>query len=147
MAEGGRSLVGDTPEERANTRMWTRRAFLEICLPVLNYFRNSEMAEDFYRGHRIPNPTAAKVNKLVANQHLNRLDDDLENNQFICGDTISMADIILFSHLNIMLNSCPWLNPPGRKNVFAWLERIAGRESFEQATTPMSGEINLLPSS
>ena len=115
VAEGGRSLVGGNPEERANTRMWTRRVFLEICLPILNYFRSSDMSEDFYRGYRIPNPAAAGVYKLVANQHLNRFEEDLEGKQYICGDSISLADIILFSHMDVMLNSCRWLNPPGRK--------------------------------
>ena len=41
MNSGG-TLIGDTPEERANTRMWTRRIDLNICEPLANGFRFSE---------------------------------------------------------------------------------------------------------
>ena len=38
----GVSLIGETAEERANTRMWTRRVDLNICEPLANGFRYSE---------------------------------------------------------------------------------------------------------
>ena len=36
------SLIGDTPEERAKTRMWTRRIDLNIVEPAANGFRFAE---------------------------------------------------------------------------------------------------------
>ncbi len=36
------SLIGDTPEERARTRMWTRRIDLNIAEPAANGFRFAE---------------------------------------------------------------------------------------------------------
>ena len=36
------TLLGDTPAERAQTRMWTRRLDLLICEPMLNGFRYAE---------------------------------------------------------------------------------------------------------
>jgi glutathione S-transferase len=36
------SLIGDTPEERARTRMWTRRIDLNIAEPATNGFRFSQ---------------------------------------------------------------------------------------------------------
>src|SRR5215471_9825802 len=36
------SLIGNTPEERARTRMWTRRIDLNIVEPALNGFRFAE---------------------------------------------------------------------------------------------------------
>src|ERR1700730_14883932 len=39
VAVGGRSLFGTTPETRAITRMWTRRVYLEICHPFVNWWR------------------------------------------------------------------------------------------------------------
>ena len=38
----GESLIGSTPEEKAITRMWTRRVDLNICEPLANGFRYSE---------------------------------------------------------------------------------------------------------
>ncbi len=35
-------LIGSTPEERAATRMWTRRVDLKICEPMANGFRYAE---------------------------------------------------------------------------------------------------------
>ena len=36
------ALIGTTPEERGETRMWTRRIDLGICEPMANGFRFSE---------------------------------------------------------------------------------------------------------
>ncbi len=36
------SLIGDTPEQRAETRMWVRRVDLNVCEPMANGFRYSE---------------------------------------------------------------------------------------------------------
>ena len=38
----GKTLIGATPEERAETRMWTRRIDLSIVEPMANGFRFSE---------------------------------------------------------------------------------------------------------
>jgi hypothetical protein len=49
------SLIGDTPEERASTRMWTRRIDLNICEPAANGLRFAiglKMFQD--RVHCIP---------------------------------------------------------------------------------------------
>ena len=35
-------MIGSTPEEKAETRMWTRRIDLNICEPLANGFRYSE---------------------------------------------------------------------------------------------------------
>src|SRR5262245_61442392 len=35
-------LIGSTPEERAETRMWTRRVDIRICEPMANGFRFGE---------------------------------------------------------------------------------------------------------
>ena len=38
----GGSLIGETAEQRAETRMWTRRLDLNICEPMANGFRFAE---------------------------------------------------------------------------------------------------------
>jgi glutathione S-transferase len=133
VAKGGRSLFGEAPEERAVTRMWTRRMYLEICQPLVNWWRNGEDTVDFYRGNRLPVPAARLAEKLAANQGLNRLDDELEGKAFICGDQISMADILLYAFMVTMSFVTPWLKPSGRKNVAAWYERMGARETCQKA--------------
>ena len=40
-------LIGSTPEERAMTRMWTRRVDIKICEPLANGFRYGEGLQIF----------------------------------------------------------------------------------------------------
>lgn len=44
MAAGGRSLIGETPEERATVRMWTRRVDMEIAQPMVAWWRGGAVA-------------------------------------------------------------------------------------------------------
>jgi glutathione S-transferase len=138
IATAGETLIGTNAEERAETRMWTRRVYLEICQNFVNWWRNGEDATDFYRGHRIPIPSARDAEKLITNQALNRLDADLEGKTFICGDRLTLADIVLFGFFNTMLPVVPWLNPPGRLNVVAWFERMSSRTNCAKALVPFS---------
>jgi glutathione S-transferase len=136
IASSGISLIGATPEERAETRMWTRRVYLEICDHIVSWWRNGDEAADFYRGFRIPNPAGRDLEKTLANQALNRLDDELEGRTFICGERLTLADIVLFSFMAVMLPAVPWLNPPGRMNVAAWFERMNNRPNSAKALAP-----------
>jgi glutathione S-transferase len=136
VATGSSSLIGGTPQERAETRMWTRRVYLELCHNFVNWWRNGEDAASFYRGYRIPIPSARDTEKLITNQSLNRLDGDLEGRKFVCGERFSMADIVLFGFMNTMLPAVPWLNPPGRLNVAGWFDRISSRPNSTKALKP-----------
>jgi glutathione S-transferase len=57
------SLIGDTPEERAKTRMWTRRIDLNIVEPAANGFRFGEGLKMFQNRIRCI-PEAADVSEL-----------------------------------------------------------------------------------
>ena len=68
------SLIGDTPEERAKTRMWTRRIDLNIVEPAANGFRFAEGLKMFEnRVHCIPQ--AADDLKATADAEGRQLDD------------------------------------------------------------------------
>ena len=67
------ALIGTTAEERAVTRMWTRRIDLNICEPLANGFRFAEGLRLFEnRVHCIPQ--AADDLKAVAREKLTWLD-------------------------------------------------------------------------
>lgn len=135
VAKGGRRLFGETPEERAEIHMWTRRAYLEICLPAVTWWRGTDAGENLYRGNRILFPEAKRNMRLLAETGLNQLDDDLERKTFIAGDQITMADIMLYGFMGAMLMAIPWFNPPGRRNVAAWFERMAARKASQKMMT------------
>jgi glutathione S-transferase len=134
IAEGGRRLFGDTPQERAVIHMWTRRAYLEAVLPFVNHWRGGEDAENAYRGHRILQPEARRSNRLLAERGLNQFDEDLEGKTFIAGPDITMADILLYAFMatNIEGEGTTWLNVPQRPNVAAWFEHMAARDASKK---------------
>jgi glutathione S-transferase len=121
------SLIGDTPEERANTRMWVRRIDLNILEPALNGFRFSEGLKIFRdRVHCIPE--AADGLKEAAKKKLAWLDGLMGSKPFIAGDKLTMADILLFTFLDFMGKVGQPLDP-ANKNLTAWMERMRARPS------------------
>jgi glutathione S-transferase len=121
------SLIGDTPEERANTRMWVRRIDLNILEPALNGFRFSQGLKIFKdRVHCIPE--AADGLKEAAKKKLVWLDGLLGSKPFIAGDKLTMADILLFTFLDFMGKVGQPLDPANSK-LTAWMERMKARPS------------------
>ena len=123
----GGSLIGDTPEAKANTRMWTRRVDLGICEPLANGFRFSEGLE-LFKDRMIVRPEAADGLKAIAQDRLTWLDGQIEGREFIAGSAISLADILLFCFLSFGTNVGQPLNQEN-KNVVAWFERMQSRPS------------------
>ena len=121
----GESLIGATPEERANTRMWVRRVDLGICEPLANGFRFSEGLELFKDRMRVV-PEGADGLKAIAQDKLTWLDGLIEGQEFIAGDKLTLADILLFCFLSFGETVGQPLNADNR-NIAAWYERMKAR--------------------
>lgn len=121
------SLIGDTPAERAATRMWVRRIDLNIVEPGANGFRFSEGLKLFQNRIRCI-PEAAEGLKATARDKLAWLDGLMGSRPFIGGDKISMADIFLFAFVDFM-NGVKQPLDPANKNLTAWFERMKARPS------------------
>ena len=81
-------LIGRTPEERAETRMWARRLDLGIFEPLATGFRSAEGLEMFKsRVHVIPQ--AAADLKQIAQQNLASLDKQIAGRKYICRDRMT----------------------------------------------------------
>jgi glutathione S-transferase len=121
------SLIGDTPEERAKTRMWTRRIDLNICEPGVNGFRFAEGLKMFQeRVHCIPQ--AADDLKTTARKRLAWLDGLMGAKPFIAGAKLTMADVLLFAFLDFAKGVGQPLDP-ANKNLGVWFERMKARPS------------------
>jgi len=121
------TLIGKTPEERAETRMWTRRVDLNIVEPLTNGFRYAEGLGLFK--DRIPTiPEAAPGLKKVAQHNLAWLDKQLEGKQFIAGGRFTLADILLYAFLDFA-SGVGQPVPAELKNVTAWFARVKARPS------------------
>ncbi|KAM0227592.1 hypothetical protein ACHAPO_011387 [Fusarium lateritium] len=143
IAEGGKSLFGDTPLERAETRMWLRRMDLELAQPIIAWYRNDPDTIDFYKGNRLPTPEVRVAQKVTINQFLNLLDDQLEGKEYLCGSRFSAADIHFYGLLKMMvMQVVPWVLSPGRKNVVSYFARIDARNASQQALKPFESTVS-----
>jgi glutathione S-transferase len=121
------SLIGDTAEERAVTRMWTRRIDLNIVEPMAYGFRYAEGLKLFENRIRCI-PAAAADLKAIAQEKLTWLDGLIAGRSFICGERITLADILLFPFLDFFAGIAQPLNPDN-KNIAAWYDRMKARPS------------------
>jgi len=120
-------LIGTTPEERAVTRMWSRRIDLNILEPLTNGFRYAEGLPLFKdRIHVIPQ--AADDLKAIAREKLAWLDGLIEGREFVAGDRFGLADILLFAFLEFGATVGQPLDPK-LSNLQAWYTRVAARPS------------------
>lgn len=123
----GASLIGKTPQEKAETRMWTRRIDLNILEPMANGFRFAEGLKMFQNRIRCI-PQAAADLKATAQDGLVWLDKLMAGKEFVCGSRLTMADILLFAFVDFFAGIKQPLNPE-LKNVVAWHERMKARPS------------------
>jgi len=70
---GGTELIGTNPEERAVTRMWTRRISLNICEAMTTGFRGAE-GYKFFKDRLRTFPESADEFKAQAQENLLLLD-------------------------------------------------------------------------
>ena len=125
--EAGSSLVGESSEDRAATRMWTRRIDLGIIESLTNGFRYSE-GLPMFKDRMQTIPEAADGLKSIAQEKITWLDGQLAGRDFICGERFSLADIMLFCFLEFGAQVGQPLNE-ANANIMAWYERVAGRPS------------------
>lgn len=124
----GPSLIGDTPAERANTRMWTRRVDLNICEPLANGFRYSE-GLPIFKDRMITIPEAAEGLKQIAREKLAWLDGLMgDGRPFIAGEKITLADVLLFCMLSFG-NNVGQPFDQSLANIKPWFDRMAERPS------------------
>lgn len=123
----GHTLIGATPEERAETRMWVRRIDLNILEPLANGFRFSEGLKLFEPRIRVI-PQAAADLKLLAKEKLRWLDGLVAGREFVCGNRLTLADILLFVFVDFGKTVGQPLDP-ANVSVAAIVERMRARPS------------------
>jgi len=121
------ALIGSTPEEKAEARMWTRRVDLNICEPMAAGFRYGE-GEPFFKNRIVTLPEASPGLKKVAQDRIAWLDGQIAGKQYLCGNRFTLADILLFCFLDFGASVGQPLNPDN-KNVVAWYNRMKERPS------------------
>ena len=123
------ALIGTTPEERAETRMWTRRIEWKINQPLADAFRNSAglpLFKDRLRTHA----ESAEWLSAVAQDGLAWLDAQLAGRETIVPGRFTLADVALFAFTEF---GGQVGQPIGEdhKNVLAWYEATSKRPSAQ----------------
>jgi glutathione S-transferase len=123
----GESLIGATPEERGKTRMWMRRVDLNICEPMANGFRSGEGLRMFQSRIRTM-PQASADMKTLAQEKLTWLDGLIAGRDYVAGNKLTLADILLFAFVDFGATVGQPLNREN-KNIAAWYDRMKARPS------------------
>jgi glutathione S-transferase len=125
--QGNTDLMGKTPEERALTRMWTRRVDLQILEPLTTGFRYSEGLE-LFKTRMQTIPEAADGLKSIAQEKLAWLDGEMEGKDYICGDRFSLADVMLFCFITFGATVGQSVSEENT-NLTSWYDRVKERSS------------------
>ncbi|MCP5198689.1 MAG: glutathione S-transferase family protein [Gammaproteobacteria bacterium] len=121
------ALVGTNPVERANTRMWVRRVELNVTENMYNAFRYAEGIEIF-RNRMVCIPEAADGLKKKARAGREWLDGLIAGRDFIAGDKISLADIVLYCCMDFAKDVGQPIEDD-LPNLKAWYDRMHARPS------------------
>ena len=120
-------LIGVTAEERARTRMWTRRIDLNIVEPMVNGFRFSE-GLPLFQDRIACIPEAGAPLKAIAQKWLNWLDGEMDGRAFVASDRFTLADVMLYCFVAFGESVGQPLGADCH-TLRAWFERVKARPS------------------
>lgn len=123
----GKKLMGDTPEERAQNRRWTRWVDLNIVEPMANGFRYAEGLPMFKDRMRCL-PEAADGLKACTQDKIKFLDARLASQPYVAGNEFGLADILLYC-FQAFGNVVGQPVNPEFKNYAAWFAKVGERPS------------------
>jgi glutathione S-transferase len=121
------ALIGRTPAQRAETRMWVRRVEWKIVQPLADGFRFAEGLPIFKDRIRTL-PEAAPGLKAIARDGLAWLDGRIAGRSTIVPGRFTLADVVLYAFVEFGGLVGQGLDP-SLKNLAAWLEAVKTRPS------------------
>ena len=127
-------VVGRTPEEKAETRMWLRRVEFGIAEHIVNGFRFGE-GRAFWEGRGRIVAEAADGLKALARDKLEWLDGEIRGRAFIAGDRFTLADVALVTALDFGEMVGQPLDPR-LEHIAAWKRRVDERPSVCRSLEP-----------
>jgi len=119
-------LIGTTAEERALTRMWTRRVDIKVAEPMANGFRYGEGLAMFESRMRCL-PEASAGLKAVAQDGVGWIEANFQG-PWIAGDRFTLADILLFAFMDFGAVVGQPVDPKNPK-INDWFARVKARPS------------------
>jgi len=127
---GGPPLIGPSPERRASVMMWTRRVEQAFCDPVTRAFRYGPASGLFGKRMRCL-PEAAAGMADLARDGAAWIDAQLDGRDFLAGDALSLADIVLWCFADFAATRAGLPVDPAHTNLSRWFARIADRPAAQ----------------
>lgn len=121
-------LIGSTPAERAETRMWWRRVDQAVVQPMTAGFRGAEGHGMFKERVRCY-PSVAGEFKMAAREGLVWLDGQIGAGPFICGDRLTVVDLLLVCFVEFGALVGQPLDSEACPNLARWLDGMSARDS------------------
>lgn len=120
------NLFGSDAWERSQIEMWNRHAELEVFMPIMNIFRNSNK---FWAGRIKQAPEFADIMKEVLGARLDWLDNELATRPYMAGDRFTVADITALCAIDFGKASQIRLDAAKHPHLVAWHTRVTERPS------------------
>jgi len=129
------SLMGSNPKQRAIIEMWNRRMELDGYLPVIHALRNGDPS---FQGRVLPGtrndlpqiPEITQRGKDSLEILLEKVDNQLADNPFIAGQSISIADITGYMTIQLA-GRIDFALPDNRPNAARWFDELGTRPNFQ----------------
>jgi glutathione S-transferase len=121
------ALIGTTPEDRAETRMWVRRIEWKIVQPLADGFRYAEGLPLFKDRIRCI-PEAAEGLKAIAKDGLAWLDAQMAGRDTIVPGRFTLADVVLFALVDFGASVGQTVDP-SLGTLQNWFAKTKGRPS------------------
>ena len=135
------ALIGSNPLERAEARMALRRVELNATEYLYNAFRFGPGLPLFQSRMRcLPDAAVGLAEKGA--DGLKLMDGLLEGKRYLCGERVTLADMVLYCCLDFCLSTGTKLDP-ALKNLPAWLARMGDRPSAESSLSPNWKEVGM----
>ena len=135
------SLIGKTPGERAETRMWTRRVEQKITENIYAGFRFAEGLQLFENRMRCI-PEASDGLKSAGQDGLTWLDEQIQGKDFICGNRITTADLVLYCCTDFASGVGQNISP-NLEHINAWFAKMESRESAIGSLHPAADKVGM----
>lgn len=135
------ALIGETAQQRAETRMWNRRIEQKITENIYAGFRYSEGLQLFENRMRCL-PEAADGLKAAGQDGLAWLDEQMQGKSFICGNRITIADLVLYCCTDFASGVGQSIDAK-LENVNAWFARVEARESAPGSLHPAAEKVGM----
>jgi glutathione S-transferase len=120
------NLLGRDLREQAEIERWNRRMELELFAAIGRTVQNTS---PIFEGRFKQFPEYGETQRAVVHQRLERMDGELDGQQFVAGDRFTIADITALAAIDIGDRLAGIKIPPELAHLRRWYAAVSSRPS------------------